>query len=119
MSPNPLPPAHSNVPADFPRDTLLGAVPGAQAKLLARKVGDNYVVGLTQEELQERYIVCEDLVQQLVPYCSRKQREYATWTEAEILSKVAKALQAKKWGQSPAEISWIIGRVACTLGWQA
>lgn len=113
----PSPPTHSSVPADFPRELLSGAVPGAQPKLLARKIDGNYVVGLTEDELQERYTVCEDLVHRLTPYCSRKQREHATWTETEILRKVANAIQVKQWGPSPAEISWIVGRVAENLGW--
>lgn len=53
----------SNIPADFPRELLLGAASGVQPKVLSRRIGEQYVVGLTDEELQEHYDVCVDLVQ--------------------------------------------------------
>lgn len=113
----PFPPTQLGVPTDFPRAPFFGALPGAQAKLLARKIGDRYVVGLTEDELKERYMGCEDLVQQLMPYCQRKRDENPAWSTAEILRKVARAVHSKAWGQSPDEIDWIVEKVASGLGW--
>ncbi len=107
----------SNISTDFPRDPFPGAVPGAQPKVLARKIGDHYVVGLTDEELQERYDVCVDLVQQLIPYCIRKLDENPTWTQTNILFKVANSAQSKKWGLSSLEVDWVVKRLADELGW--
>jgi hypothetical protein len=107
----------SNIPTDFPRDPFPGAVPGVQPKVLAREIGDQYVVGLTDGELQERYDVCADLVQQLIPYCLRKLLENPTWTQANILLKVAHSAKSKKWGLSTLEVDWIVIRLADELGW--
>jgi len=105
------------IPKDFPRDPHPGAVPGAQEKFLARLVDGRYVVGLTDDELKERYDVCVDLVEQLLPYCIRKQSENPTWTTADVLRRVHLGLQSKRWGQSLAEIHWIVNRLAVRLGW--
>ncbi len=49
-------------PADFPRHVHLGAVPGAQPKLLMTQyLGRFYVPGCTPPELLERWSICEDL----------------------------------------------------------
>lgn len=100
------------IPADFPRDPCPGAVPGAQPKLLARKIGNKYVVGLTAAELEEHYGMCVELVAQLVPYCGRKQAEHPNWTKTSLLVKVRKALASKGWGLSEPEMDWIVARVA-------
>lgn len=100
------------VPPDFPRGDACGAVAGAQPKVLVRKVGDEYVAGLTDEELQERYETCVDLVQQLVPYARRKQFHDAN------AEKLKTGLQAKGWGLSSQEIDWVMGKVAVALGWR-
>lgn len=105
------------IPKDFPRDPHPGAVPGAQEKLLARLIDGRYVVGLTDEELAERYDACIDLVEQLVPYCLRKQSENETWTTADVLRRVHVGLQSKKWGQSLAEIHWVVNKLAAQLSW--
>lgn len=104
------------VPADFPRPPLLAAVPGAQPKLPARVFDDLYIVGLTPEELQERFDLCEDLVDQLVPYCRRKQAERPDWSQEQLLSKVATAVRTKGWDVSEPELQWVIRRVASALG---
>lgn len=116
-SPNSIYLHYMPIPEDFPRDPYPGALPGAQEKLLARLINGRFVVGLTEEELEERYDACIDLVKQLVPYCLRKQSENPSWTAAEVLRRVDAGLQAKKWGQSRAEIRWTVNRLAAELGW--
>lgn len=99
------------VPPDFPRGDPRGAVAGAQPKLLVRIEGDQYVAGLTDEELQERYEMCADLVRQLVPYAQRKR------LHAGDAQKLKNGLKAKDWGLTIQEIDWVVGKVAATLGW--
>lgn len=71
MSPNDV---HC-APDDFPRSVTASTLPGTQPKFLARKIDGRYVVGLTKEELHERWAYCEDLVQQLLAWTLRKQAE--------------------------------------------
>jgi hypothetical protein len=106
---------HPSVPADFPRPPLLAAIAGAQPKLPARVVDGAYVVGLTPEELRVRWELCEDLVDQLVPYCQRKRTERPEWSQEQLLSKVATAVRGKGWDVSEPELQWVVGRVAATL----
>lgn len=68
------------IPADFPRGFLPGGVPGAQPKLLVRKVGEKYFSEMTDDERRERYEICSDFAQQLISYCKRKQTEKPEWS---------------------------------------
>jgi uncharacterized protein (DUF2252 family) len=106
MSPKPL-------PADFPRTTSQGAISGAQPKLLLRKVGDTYQTGPTDDEVYERYIVCDDLAEQLAAYASRKMTANA-WSLQTAVSKVEagvlKKVHSGIWDFSTAEVTWTIER---------
>lgn len=53
------------IPSDFPRDFMMGSVSGAQPKLLARKIGERFVVGQTEEEVYERWSALEEKAQKL------------------------------------------------------
>lgn len=109
--------AAAPVPDDFPRSVAMGAVPGAQPKLLVRELAGRFVVeGATDLEVQGRYEVCEDLVQQLVRYTARKRAERPDWTLAQLREKVAASVLRKAfgWGLSPAEVQWIVSRLAAT-----
>ena len=105
------------VPSDFPREPLLGGVPGAQPKLLASKVGDKYFSGITDEEWEERYEICLDLSQQLILYCRQKQLEIPEWSIEDILRKISQGIRSKNWGLSEAEILWTMEQVAHGLHW--
>ena len=107
----------ATIPPDFPTGRPEGAVPGAQPKILVRKVGDQFISGYTPEELAERYDICEDLVRQLVPYCARKQSENPTWSKDDLVSRVRKGVQAKDWGLSGPEIEWIVTQAVQPLQW--
>ena len=106
-----------NVPADFPRDPPPGAVPGAQPKLLARRVGDKYVAALTDEEVAERFRICEDLVRQLLPYCHSKHLARPDWSTEVVLRKTFIGIRSKRWDFSDAEIAWTLRQVAQWLHW--
>ena len=106
MSPKPL-------PVDFPRIFSQGAIFGVQPKLLLRKVGDTYQAGPTDDEVYERYIVCDDLAEQLAAYASRKMTANA-WSLQTAVSKVEagvlKKVHSGVWDFSTAEVTWTIER---------
>lgn len=108
----------ANVPADFPRPVHLGALPGAQPKLLMVKYeGRYYSPGCTPPEIWERWDVCEDLAQQ---FCRKsldnKAGKRAHMSEAAILDQYLERLLKTGWG-SDAEMRWVIRRAAELAHW--
>ena len=116
MNAHPVP--DKDTPEDFPRDYGAGAVAGVQPKLLARKVDENYVSGLTDEELYVRYDVCFDLVNQLVDYCHKKLAESPDLSQRELLQKVHRAVAARtEWDFSPGELQWMLEKLRARMNW--
>jgi hypothetical protein len=109
---------YAQVPFDFPRPMHLGAVPGAQPKLLmTRYNGRFYMPGCTPPELYERWDICEDLAQNLAQKSlESKTGKRAHMTEADILDQYLPRLIAMKW-TSEAEARWVIRRIAEMLSW--
>ena len=101
-----------SVPSDFPREPLVGGVSGAQPKLLARLISDKYNSGITEEEWKERYEICQDLSQQLILYCQKKQLEKPKWSIEDILRKTSQGIRSKNWEISETEFIWMMERVA-------
>lgn len=101
------------VPEDFPKNDWLGAVPGAQPKLLVRQNGERYEGVSTEEARRERYDICEDLAQQLARYTRRKMSENSWSLEEALLrveASVAKKVHNCQWDFSAAEVIWIMKR---------
>jgi hypothetical protein len=108
----------SSTPDDFPR-AHLGAVAGAQAKILAVKVGDKYVQSMSESEAFARYSTCFDLVNQLQTYCNRKLTENAGWTPGELLRKLRIGIARRlDWGCTPAEQKWILKQLCIRMNWR-
>jgi hypothetical protein len=105
-------------PADFPRPVHLGAVAGAQPKLLMTEyMGRYYSPGCTPPELQERWNMCEDLAEQLVAKSlESKAGKRSHMTETEILAQYLPRLIETKW-TSEAEAKWVIRRTGELLEW--
>jgi hypothetical protein len=106
------------VPEDFPRGGALGAVPGAQPKLLVREVACRFVRAMpTDAEVHGRYEVCEDLVQQLLRYSARKRSEFPDWTPSHVREKVDVSVRQKAcgWGLTQSETEWILRRFAAEI----
>lgn len=105
------------VPSDFPREEVLGAVSGTQPKLLLRMNDDGTYgpVRPSDAELQARFEVAEDIVGQLHAYFLRKQSENPDWTDEHNLERIGRGLASKvsegKWPFSEAEQSWIMDRL--------
>lgn len=99
------------VPEDFPRSPFSSALPGAQTKFVAREIDGKFVVGLTEDELQQRYDTCIDLLEALVTYAQRKLRERRDWGTDEVLERVRAGVLSMDAGFSAAEIAWLSERV--------
>lgn len=103
------------IPDDFPRQGPLGAVSGAQAKLLARKIDGRFISGPTEEELYARFDNCADLVEQLTAYVRRKLTSMPGTTVDDLLPRVRRGVDAKGWDVSGPELDWIFNKVAESL----
>lgn len=99
------------VPEDFPRDPFPAALPGAQAKFVAREVDGRFIVGLTDEERQARFLMCSDLVEQLEAYAKRKQRERPDLTLPTLLDQIDLGIRRKGWEIGAGEFDWMMGRL--------
>lgn len=108
----------NEIPADFPRPVQLGAVSGAQPKILVIEEHGRFLAPETkQSELEQRFDICEDLVHQLaVKSLESKAGKRAHLSEAEILLQYRMRLIATKW-TSVEEAHWIIDKVASQIGW--
>lgn len=104
-------PSSHPVPEDFPRNPFPSALSGAQLKFSVREVNGKYIEGLTDEERQQRYLVCIDLVDQLVSYTKRKSAERTDLSMAEVLDGVEAAAHRKDWGLARSEIDWVVLQV--------
>lgn len=103
------------VPPGFPRTPDAGSVSGAQPKLLVRKVGEQYLTSFTDDELQSRFDMCDDLLIQLLPYCRRKAAEHPEWSSEQLLLRVAHSLRSKGWDLTEAEVKWLIEQLEAVL----
>jgi len=109
-----------DVPADFPRPKHLGAVAGAQPKILATQYeGRFYNPGCTPPELFANWQHCISLVEQFVPACiETKAGKRKSMPEVEILDQYLTRLIEMRWC-SEEESCWVICETAKLLGWSA
>ena len=99
------------VPDDFPRDPFPAALSGAQPKLAVRLIDGAYVAGLTDDERRNRYLMCQDLVEQLTEYAQRKRTERTDLTLPALLDAIDLSVRKKGWEVAGIELDWIMGRV--------
>ena len=99
------------VPDDFPRDPLPAALTGAQPKIAARLIDGEYVVGLTDDERRGRFLMCQDLIEQLTDYAERKRTERTDMTLPALLDAIDVSVRKKGWEVAGIELDWIMGRV--------
>lgn len=104
-----------SAPKDFPRRPDLGSIGGAQLKVLATKVDGRFVaVEVTEEEVNARWTVCEDLVQQLVAKTARRKQEGRIDNLDAYVNKLQQWLEAQVWGGwrvTGAEARWMRDRI--------
>ena len=102
--------APQDVPEDFPRGTAAATVPGVQLKFNARRINGRFVVGLTPEELYERWDACEDLARQLAARTRRHQAD-GLITDLEVFYQdTERRVKAQPWGLSSSEVNWLMKR---------
>lgn len=104
------------VPDDFPHDDVIGVVPGAQPKLCVRESEGRYVARQTAFERAERWSICEDLAQQLVPKVVNDAMAHPGHCRQVTLERVRAALERKGW-VSGDELAWLISRLRTLLNW--
>lgn len=103
-----------DVPTDFPRE-FVGAVPGAQPKLLVQKNENGEYVSEAKSLRAERWAICADLCEQLVHYVNKHWNGQPP--RAAYVEQVVQALDAKKsqWGVSRAEVDWVAARLSAAM----
>jgi len=108
-----------NIPADFPHERRGGSHAGGQPTLAVCPDATTgaYTDGTSEAEVQVRYEICADLVDQLVTKCQKNRAtKYAALSEVQILERLLAQLLGTQWG-SDAEMHWVIRRAAFELGW--
>jgi len=108
-----------SIPKDFPREPVVASLAGVQPKVAVRldALSGRYTSAPTDEDIRERYEVCEDIAAQLLVKCRAKRNEaYAHLSESQILERLLAQLLGTAWG-SAEEMKWIIRRTAAQLGW--
>jgi len=106
----------SQVPNEFPWETTPASLAGAQPKLAVRSIGGRFVVGLTAAERFERWDMCEDVAQQLVPKTLKDAAKYPEHSRDVTLSRIRRAIEGKRW-TSVVETDWLMARLRALLGW--
>jgi len=112
---------HVEVPEDFPREEVLGAVSGFVPKILLVKNADGKFAApkLSQEELVYRFQKCEVLAGKVSRAAVRsKAGPLAHLGEADILEKYLLPMQ-RDFFASRAEAEWIVRTAAALLQWPA
>ncbi|WP_159700094.1 hypothetical protein [Massilia sp. 9I] len=102
---------------DFPNEPIVGAISGAQHKVLLHR-GDNGTYQIprrSHEEIMRRFEAADDLVSQLVTYFKRKKAEFPEWTDEKNLERIRLAVirkvQQGEWPYTQSEQKWILDRL--------
>jgi hypothetical protein len=74
-----------------------------------------YVARQTDDERRERWLLCEDLANQLVSVAQKDALQYPNHTEPQTLERVRKSVASKTW-VSPDELTWLMRRLQALLG---
>ncbi|EUC18711.1 UNVERIFIED_ORG: hypothetical protein BDU10_5343 [Burkholderia sp. CF145] len=105
-----------NVPEWFPRDDAPPVVSGTQPKVCARLSNGAYVVGQSDEEWLERWLICEDLARQLVAVAEKDALAHPEQSSSQTLGRVRASVARKAW-VSPDELTWLTERLQQLLSW--
>jgi len=104
----------NDVPEDFPRITIPAVVTGVQPKIGVREIDGRYIAGQTEEERYERWDICEDLAQQLLPVARKDEAEHPENAREKTLRRVRISVSQKGWC-SEDELDWLIRRLGALL----
>lgn len=99
-----------DAPDDFPRSLPDTTLPGAQVKFTARMIDGRFVVGMTKEELSQRWIYCEDLAQQLAERTRRKKAAGLVPDLDAFYRETEHRVRGQGWDLSNDEVIWLMKR---------
>ena len=77
---------------------------------MARKIDGRYVVGLTESELRERWVYCEDLAQQLAKRTLHKQAAGLVPDLDVFYRETEHRVRGQGWVLSNDEVIWLMKR---------
>lgn len=77
---------------------------------MARRIDGRYVVGLTESELHERWIYCEDLAQQLADRTLRKQAAGLVSDLDVFYRETERRVRGQGWDLTNDEVIWLMKR---------
>lgn len=100
------------VPQDFPKDFMMGSVGGAQPKLLARKIGERFVMGPTDEEFLERWSSVENAAQRLAEDTLQSMRIGEVKFLMSHYISLERNIMAAGWDLTPKERAWLMRRIS-------
>jgi hypothetical protein len=106
-SPQTKPPIDAQVPDDFPRELDLAALSGMQPKVSARLIEGRYVVGMTPVERLAQYLMCQDLVEQLLAYHQKHQQDDPPMDVEELVIRFYGTARRHQWPTTVLENLWI------------
>jgi hypothetical protein len=102
---------------DFPVKPILGAIGGAQPKLLLTRGENGTYVSPSRphQEIMRRFEAADDIADQLASYFKRKKMENPEWTDEKNYERIRLALINKaaqgKWPFTEDEQQWIMNRL--------
>ena len=102
-----------NMPANFPQDRFIAAIPGGQHKYVARHSNGKYVVGPTKDELQQRYQLCVRLAAQYhrLHLLYSEQDASSSRTVSPGLPETFVHVALSGWDLSASERAWIVDKI--------
>jgi len=107
---------YPGVPDDFPIQTTPSGLAGAQPKMdLVEEDGKYYALGTSPAEVLEIFQMCDDLVDQMGAYCTRKLPDFQGDQE-KVMAAAFQGLLHKHWCTAD-QSAWIMVETARRLGW--
>ncbi len=103
------------IPEGFPRGSALSSLAGVQLKFSGRMVDGAFVTGATNDEVAQRYAVCQDLLNQLEPYARRKLQSIQGLTMDACVAATADGVRRKGWDLAEAEVQWVANQLQARL----
>ena len=104
------------VPDDYPRDPYPTGLGGAQPKFAARLINGRYVVGLTEDELKERFVFCANWLEQLVEYVPKKLAKNPEISIEDVLQYVHSGIRRERGDLGEVELDWIMTKLHTRVG---
>lgn len=105
-------------PADFPRPSP--SIDGSMSSpaVALRRADGQHTDRLTDDELYERYELCDGMAQHVTDYCRRKLAMNPRLRVHTLLRRLKRGVLALGWDMRVSELDWVINRVEFSLAQQ-